>query len=140
MLFDIDVIIRRTPVYGLLTTTLALVYFGGVVILQQIFSQVSGDAGKLRIEIVISTLMIAALFNPYGSDKALLRAHGRANVRAGRRVFLICPDCPGNHPTHHAVSFSRVVPVFAAGQPGYLARPRNAGSSGGPPAAANRSE
>ncbi len=60
-LFDIDVIIRRTLVYSILTVVLALIYFGGVVLLQQLtraFTETSDLA------IVVSTLIIAALFLP----------------------------------------------------------------------------
>ena len=61
-LFDIDLIIRRTLQYGLLTLLLGLVYFGSVVLLRQIFQAITGQSQPA--EIVISTLVIAALFNP----------------------------------------------------------------------------
>lgn len=61
-LFDIDVIIRRTLQYTLLTGLLALVYFGGVVLLQSIFRTLTGEVPQAAV--VISTLGIAALFNP----------------------------------------------------------------------------
>jgi hypothetical protein len=61
-LYDIDIIIRKTAVYAVLTALLALVYFGVIVVLQSIFESVSGEQSP--ISIVISTLVIAALFAP----------------------------------------------------------------------------
>jgi hypothetical protein len=61
-LYDIDVIINRTLVYGTLTASLALVYLGGVVSLQVLFRAITG--GDSQLAIVASTLAIAALFNP----------------------------------------------------------------------------
>jgi hypothetical protein len=61
-LYDIDVLINRTLVYGALTTLLGLVYFGGVVLLQRLFVALTGE--KSTLAVVASTLAIAALFNP----------------------------------------------------------------------------
>ena len=61
-LFDIDVIIRRTVIYSTLTALLAFVYFGAAIVLQQLFRSLTGAGDDLAI--IISTLAIAALFNP----------------------------------------------------------------------------
>jgi hypothetical protein len=61
-LYEIDVVINRTLVYGLLTLLLALMYFGGIVLLQRVFVLLSGQQSTLAV--VASTLLIAALFNP----------------------------------------------------------------------------
>ncbi len=61
-LFNIDIIIRRTVQYSILTGLLALVYFGGVVLFQGIFRTASGETSSLAV--VLSTLIIAALFAP----------------------------------------------------------------------------
>jgi len=61
-LYDIDVVINRTLVYGSLTAMLVAVYVGSVVVLQYIFRALSG--GESQLAIVASTLAIAALFNP----------------------------------------------------------------------------
>ncbi|MEJ2711279.1 MAG: hypothetical protein P8074_26965 [Anaerolineales bacterium] len=60
--FDIQVIIRRTLVYTTLTLLLAAVYFGGVTLMQTLFTVLGGSQSTLAT--VISTLGIAALFNP----------------------------------------------------------------------------
>ncbi|HSN73822.1 MAG TPA: hypothetical protein VL334_01880 [Anaerolineae bacterium] len=60
-LFDIDVIIRKTLVYTVLTALLALVYFGIVVLLQGLFSRLAG-VEQSTLAVVVSTLVIAALF------------------------------------------------------------------------------
>jgi hypothetical protein len=61
-LFDIDVVINRTLVYGSLTATLVTLYFVGIVVLQRLFVALTGE--KSTLAVVASTLVIAALFTP----------------------------------------------------------------------------
>ena len=63
-LYEIDTLINRTLVYGALSATLALIYFGGVATTQAIFRALTGQQEQPQLAIVISTLLIAALFNP----------------------------------------------------------------------------
>jgi hypothetical protein len=63
-LWDIDILINRTLVYSTLTGLLALVYVGLVISLQAIFKAITGQVGASPLVIVISTLAIAALFQP----------------------------------------------------------------------------
>jgi len=63
-LYDIDVVINRTLAYGSLTALLAAVYFGGVAAIQAILHTLTGQERQPQLAIVVSTLLIAALFNP----------------------------------------------------------------------------
>ena len=61
-LYEIDLIINRTLVYGSLTATLVALYFGTIVLLQRVVVALTGE--KSTLTVVASTLVIAALFNP----------------------------------------------------------------------------
>ena len=63
-LYDIDLVINRTLVYGALTAALVAVYFGGVATLQALLRALTGQEQQPQLAIVVSTLAIAALFNP----------------------------------------------------------------------------
>src|SRR5215210_1937242 len=63
-LYDIDLLINRTLVYGSLTATLVALYFTGVATTQAIVQALTGREDLPQIAIVASTLVIAALFNP----------------------------------------------------------------------------
>ena len=63
-LYEIDIIINRALVYGLLTATLALVYLGGVAATEAIFRSLTSQEQQPQLVIVASTLVIAALFSP----------------------------------------------------------------------------
>ena len=60
-LWEIDVVIRRTTSYAIVTGMLALVYFGSVIFLQRVLSPLTGES---TVAVVLSTLLIAALFLP----------------------------------------------------------------------------
>src|SRR6267154_6867363 len=61
-LYDIDVLINRTLVYGSLTALLALLYFGLIVALQSLFQGMFKQNNAVAI--VVSTFVIYALFQP----------------------------------------------------------------------------
>jgi hypothetical protein len=61
-LYDIDLLINRTLVYGVLTVTLVGCYFGAIVLSQRLFVVLTGEQSTLAV--VASTLIIAALFAP----------------------------------------------------------------------------
>src|SRR5215203_5434523 len=63
-LYDIDILINRTLVYGSLTVILAGVYFGSVTATQALFRDLAGQQELPQLVVVVSTLLIAALFTP----------------------------------------------------------------------------
>jgi hypothetical protein len=63
-LWDIDILINRTLVYGTLTALLAMVYVGLVIGLQLLVRLFTGQSGQSPVVIVASTLAIVALFQP----------------------------------------------------------------------------
>jgi hypothetical protein len=63
-LYDIDLVINRTLVYGSLTAMLVALYFGSVAATQTILRALTGQTEQPQLAVVISTLVIAALFNP----------------------------------------------------------------------------
>ena len=63
-LYDIDLIINRTLVYGSLTAILVGIYFGGVAATQTLFQALTSQEQLPQLVVVASTLVIAALFTP----------------------------------------------------------------------------
>jgi hypothetical protein len=63
-LYDIDIIINRTLVYGSLTAILVGVYFGGVTATQALLGTLTSQEQLPQLVVVASTLAIAAVFNP----------------------------------------------------------------------------
>jgi hypothetical protein len=81
-LYDIDLIINRALVYGVLTISLVLVYAGGVAGTQTAFRFLTGQDQQPQLAVVASTLAIAALFNPLRR-----RVQGLVDRRFYRRKY-----------------------------------------------------
>jgi hypothetical protein len=79
-LYDIDRLINRTLVYGLLTILLAAVYSGSVLVLGQVFGGVAGNPPSWVI--AGATLAVAALFQP-----ARRRVQQAVDLRFNRRRY-----------------------------------------------------
>lgn len=62
-LYEIDTVINRTLVYGLLTAALAFTYFASVVLLQNLIRGLAGQESPIAV--VAATLLVAALFHPF---------------------------------------------------------------------------
>jgi hypothetical protein len=77
-LYDIDVIINRTLVYGLLTAILGALYFGLIIGSQALIHLFTGQQAQSQVVIVLSTLLIAALFQPL---------RGRIQATIDRRFY-----------------------------------------------------
>ncbi len=85
-LWDIDVLIRRSLVYGLVTVLLTAIYFGGVAALQAVLQPLVGAGSDLAV--VASTLVVAALFLPLrrGVQRAVDRRFYRSQYDVERTL------------------------------------------------------
>ena len=94
-LYDIDIIINRTVVYGSLTLMLLLVYLGGVTATQADFQTLTGKQQQPQLVVVISTLAIAALLNPLRRriQSFIDRAFSGASTTRGRPWKRSLPSC-----------------------------------------------
>jgi hypothetical protein len=93
-LFGIDRLIRRTLLYTLVTAILGVVYFGGVIVLQQVFTSFTGRAIS-NAAVVLSTLVIAALFLPLRQhlQAAIDRRFYRRKYDAARTLAAFAATC-----------------------------------------------
>ena len=84
-LYDIDVLIRRTLVYGATTGAIALAFFGGIVLLQAVLRPVTSGS---ELAVAISTLVSFALFQPLRGrvQRAVDRRFYRAKYDAEHTV------------------------------------------------------
>lgn len=115
-LWDLDILIRRTLLYALLSGMLGLVYFGSVVLLQQFFRAISGQNSPVAV--VISTLAIAALFTPLrrGLQTVIDRRFFRRKYDAQNAIERFSQSLRG-HVNLQAVEDELVETVSATIQP-----------------------
>ena len=91
-LYDIDRIINRTIVYASLTAVFVALYFGAIVLSQQVFVLLTGQRSTLAV--VASTLVIAALFNPWRRrTQSFVDRRFYRRYDAGRRWSPSPPAC-----------------------------------------------
>ncbi len=95
-LYDIDLIIRRTLQYALLTGLLALLYFGSVLLGQRLVGALTGVPDSPLV-LVVSTLLAAALFNPLRSrvQEFIDRRFYRRKYDAIQTLAEFSPNRPG---------------------------------------------
>ncbi len=110
-LYDIDLIIRRTLVYAIVTAPLVLFYLGAVVLLQALFTRLTGQGS--RVAIALSTLAIAALFNPLRRrvqrwiDRRFYRAHYNAEQVVTAFAQMARDEADLNMLTHELIAVIR---------------------------------
>lgn len=88
-LFDVDVLINRTLVYGLLSILLGLVYFGAVVVFGVLFSAISHESTQgSEVAITLATLFIATLFQPLRGkiQRGINQRFYRSNYNAAQTI------------------------------------------------------
>jgi hypothetical protein len=110
-LFDIDVIIRRTATYAIVSAALAIVYLGANVIVQGVIGALGGQRNEVAI--VASTLAVAALFSPVRRrvQNAIDRRFNRQRYDADKIVAEFADYAA--HQTDLAALQTRIVGVVA---------------------------
>jgi hypothetical protein len=131
-LWDIDLLIRRTLVYSVLTGLLALAYFASVLLLQPPLARLTGQGNQLAT--VLSTLLIAGLFVPLRGrvQRAIDRRFYRAKVDAARTLAAFSATARDEVDLDHLTG-ALLESVGESFQPEHVSLwvPSQAGSGGG---------
>jgi hypothetical protein len=92
-LYEIDVIIRKTLICGLLAAMLALAYVAGIVLIDLVFRSVTGQSGPLAV--TASTLLVATAFQPLRSriQRVVDRRFYRSKYDASAVLDLLTERC-----------------------------------------------